>query len=164
MTEQFRERVGKTERILQNVEGHHSHLIQDAERRREIAKGIAAAPAKFTVGTAKRSAKNMLRKANPLEKNINKNDTADHGVESLRLAYRTGKKTISTAKTTVRTAKSAAKTVRKAPRVIVNSAKKTVKAVRTTVKVTAAILTHVVAALINPVTWIILFVFSAPFA
>ena len=157
MTEQFRERVGKTERILQNVEGHHSHLIQAAERRREIAKGIAAAPAKFTVGTAKRSAKNMLRKANPLEKNINKNDTADHGVESLRLAYRTGKKTISTAKTTVRTAKSAAKTVRKAPRVIVNSAKKTVKAVRTTVKVTAAILTHVVAALINPVTWIILF-------
>lgn len=164
MTDQFRERVGRTEQILQDVEGKHTHLIQSAAKKREIAKGIVTAPTKFAASTAKRTAKDMLRKANPLEKNINKNDTADHGIESLRLAYRTGKKTVSTARTTVRTAKSAAKTVKatgkvvkKAPRVIANTAKRTAKVTAKTARIMANIVVHIAAALINPVTWVILF-------
>lgn len=164
MTDQFRERVGRTEQILQDVEGTHTHLIQSAAKKREIAKGIVTAPTKFAASTAKRTAKDMLRKANPLEKNINKNDTADHGIESLRLAYRTGKKTISTAKTTVQTAKSAAKTVKatgkvvkKAPRVIANTAKRTAKVTAKTARIMANIVVHIAATLINPVTWVILF-------
>ena len=34
-----------------------------------------------------------LEKVNPLNKKIDKNDTTDTGVESLRLGYRTAKKT-----------------------------------------------------------------------
>ncbi len=101
------------------------------------------------------------RRANPLDKRINIDDTADHGMETLRLAYRTGKKTVQTAKTTVKTtaktAKSTVKTVKNSSRVIVNTTKQTVNVVRKTVRVTAAVLTHVAAALINPITWILLF-------
>ena len=157
MTEQFQERVDRTRQIRQSVTGHRSQILQRAARKRAIAKGIVAAPRKYISGKAKRAGKGILRKANPLDKNINKNSTADHGMESLRLAYRTGKKTVQTAKTTAKTAKTTVKAVKKAPRVIVNTTKRTVNAVRTTVRVTSAILTHVVAALINPVTWILLF-------
>ena len=157
MTEQFRDRVNRTGEILHNVEDAHSGLIQAAQRRKDIAKGVVTAPAKVAASSFKRTAKDAVRRANPLDKQINKGDTADHGMESLRLAYRTGKKTVQTAKSTAKTAKSTVKAVKKAPRVVVNIAKQTVNAVRKTVRVTAAVLTHVVAALINPVTWIILF-------
>ena len=164
MTDQFRERVGRTEQILHDVEGHHAHLIQKAAKKREIAKGIMTAPTTFAASTAKRTARDMLRRANPFEKNINKNDTADHGIESLRLAYRTGKKTVNTAKTTVQTAKSAAKTVKatgkvvkKAPRVIANTAKRTANVAVKAARITANIAVHIAAALINPITWVILF-------
>ena len=157
MTEQFQERVNRTGEILRDVESEHFHRIAAAQRRKDIAKGVVTAPAKVTVSTVKRTAKDALRRANPLDKKINKGDTADHGMESLRLAYRTGKKTVQTARSTARTVKTTAKAVRKAPRVIVNTAKRTAKAVTTTIRVTANILVHVVAALINPVTWILLF-------
>lgn len=157
MTEQFRDRVNRTGEILHNVEDAHSGLIQAAQRRKDIAKGVVTAPAKVAASSFKRTAKDAVRRANPLNKQINKGDTADHGMESLRLAYRTGKKTVQTAKSTAKTAKSTVKAVKKAPRVVVNTAKQTVNVVRKTVRVTAAVLTHVVAALINPVTWILLF-------
>lgn len=157
MTEQFRDRVNRTGEILHNVEDAHFGLIQAAQRRKDIAKGVVTAPAKVAASSFKRTAKDAVRRANPLNKQINKGDTADHGMESLRLAYRTGKKTVQTAKSTAKTAKSTVKAVKKAPRVIVNTAKQTVNVVRKTVRVTAAVLTHVVAALINPVTWILLF-------
>ena len=153
MTDQFRERIGQTEQIFHEIEGHHAHLIQSAAQRREIAKGIVTAPTKIAASAAKRTAKDMLRKANPLDKSINIRDTADHGIESLRLAYRTGKKTINTAKTTVKTVKA----VKKAPRVIANTAKRTVNVVAKAAKITTNIVVHVAAALINPFTWIALF-------
>ncbi len=157
MTDQFQDRVNRTGEILRDVQSEHYNRIAAAQRRKDIAKGIVAAPAKVTVSAVKRTAKDALRRANPLDKKINKGDTADHGMESLRLAYRTGKKTVQTARSTAKTVKTTAKAVRKAPRVIVNTARRTAKAVTTTVKVTVNILTHVVAALINPVTWILLF-------
>ena len=161
MTEQFRDRVNRTGEILRDVQSEHYNRIATAQRRKDIAKGIVAAPAKVAASAFKRTAKDAVRRANPLDRQINKGDTADHGMESLRLAYRTGKKTVqtakSTAKSTAKTAKSTVKAVKKAPRVVVNTAKQTVNVVRKTVRVTAAVLTHVVAALINPVTWILLF-------
>ena len=56
--------------------------------------------------TGKQAVKSAINKANPIAKPVNKNDVADHGVESLRMAntaYKTGKRTIKTAKTTIQT-------------------------------------------------------------
>lgn len=153
MTEQFQDRVNRTGEILQEVDGERFNRISAIQRRRDIAKGVLTAPAKVTVSTVKSTAKDAFRRVNPLDRKINNRDTADHGVESLRLAYRTGRKTVHT----VKTAKSTVATIRKTPRVIVNTAKSTVKVVATTVRIAANVLTHAVAALINPVTWIILF-------
>lgn len=105
------------------------------------------------VQSGKNTLKNGFDKANPLDQRINQNDTADHGMESLRLAYRTGKKSIST----VRSAANVGKTVRKAPRVIYHTARQTVRITAATVKITTNILVHIAAAFINPVTWVVLF-------
>ena len=113
---------------------------------------------KKVVRKGKQTLKSGFEKVNPLNKPINKNDTADHGFESLKLAYRTGKKTVRTAKSSVQTVKSAGRTVKAVihlPRTIVNTVRTTVHVTVTTVRVTANVLVHIAAALLNPVTWII---------
>lgn len=106
----------------------------------------------------KQTLKSGFEKVNPLNQPINKNDTADHGVESLKLAYRTGKKTVQTTKSSAQTVKAAGRTVKAVvhlPRTIVNTVRTTVHVTVTTVRVTANVLVHIAAALLNPVTWII---------
>ena len=69
-------------------------------------------------GRMKSAGKRVLHdttaKINPLDKKIDQNDTADHGVESMRLAYRAGKQGTRTIKTVDRTVKTTAKTIKAA--------------------------------------------------
>ena len=69
---------------------------------------------------------------------INRNDTVDHGAESVRLGYDTAKK----GKRAVRTAR--------------DTAVKTARAAKATVNVLHSLLVHTVAVLISPATWIVL--------
>lgn len=108
----------------------------------------------------KRALHDGVSKINPLEKKINKDDTSDHGVESLRLAYRSGKQGASTLKTVNRTVKSTVKTiktVKRAPRAIIHTAKTAMNVTVAAARVTTNVLVHIAAALINPITWIVLF-------
>jgi hypothetical protein len=106
---------------------------------------LIAAPGKAVVSTTTRAVKGVLRKANPLDKQINRSDTADHGAESMRLAYGTARKTVHTANAAGRSVKSAASVVRNVP-----------KAVKRTAQAVGNVFVHVVAVLISPVTWVIL--------
>ena len=105
---------------------------------------MIAAPGRFAVSNAKRTAKDMFRRANPLDKNINRSDTADHGTESLRLAYRTTKKTAQKASTAVSMARNVPRLVRGAG-----------KAVNATFHAVQSVIVHTAAVLISPVTWAI---------
>ena len=87
--------------------------------------------------------RNVGNKLNPLDKPINKNDTADTGFESLKLGYRTAKK----GKKTVR----GVELLYKAP---VN----TVKVAVGTIKVSGTIIAHIAAFLLSPVFWILVFI------
>ena len=85
-------------------------------------------------GRMKSAGKRVLHdttaKINPLDKKIDQNDTADHGVESMRLAYRAGKQGTRTIKTVDRTVKTTAKTIKaakKAPRTIIHTVKRTAR-------------------------------------
>ena len=69
---------------------------------------------------------------------INRNDTADHGAESVRLGYDAAKK----GKRVVQTAG--------------NTARKSVHAAKTTVNVLQSLIVHTAAVLISPATWIVL--------
>lgn len=170
MKEQLTDLRDKTDEALQQVKDRTEPINQlvikveaDINDKPEIVNKqskhtgrILAAPIRMGIRTARYT----VRKVNPLEQNINKRETSDHGVESLRLAYRTGTKIVSTAKTTVKIAKSpvkAVKAIKKAPRVIANTAKRTAKVTAKTARIMANIVVHIAAALINPVTWVILF-------
>lgn len=85
-----------------------------------------------------------LEKVNPLNKKIDKNDTTDTGVESLRLGYRTAKKTYTTSKSAVH----GVKLLYKAP-------VKTVRAAIWTVRAASTVLVHTAAILLNPLFWIL---------
>lgn len=109
------------------------------------------------------AAKGVANKANPFDKPINKNDTVDSGVESIRLAYTTTKKGVnaiktvgSTIKTTVRTVKTAKNVAQGTGTVVYNTARYTGKAIVITYKVTSTIITHIIAALSNPIVLIAL--------
>lgn len=154
----------RTKPIDEFVKKTEADLQPRLEENREIVNKRTGRARKILAAPIRRTLRDTARRANVLDRKINRSDTADHGIESLRLAYRTGKKTISTAKTTVQTAKSAAKTVKatgkvvkKAPRVIANTAKRTAKVTAKTARIMANIVVHIAAALINPVTWVILF-------
>lgn len=115
-------------------------------------------------GRMKSAGKRVLHdttaKINPLDKKIDQNDTADHGVESMRLAYRAGKQGTRTIKTVDRTVKTTAKTIKaakKAPRTIIHTVKRTARMAVAATRFTANVLVHMAAALINPITWIVLF-------
>lgn len=111
---------------------------------------IAAVP----LSTAKNIAREVNSKINPLEKKVNKGDTADHGMESLRMTNSAVKK----AKNTAVAAKSTAKTVAQAPKRIYKTAETTVKVVKAVIHVTTVIISNTIAFLFNPVVLILLLV------
>ena len=104
-----------------------------------FAKQMLSSAAKAPVKLTFRGIRSAGQKVNPLNKQINKNDVADTGVESLRLAHSTVKKT----KSAVKTTKSAATTT-------VRAAKTTVKATQYTFKFVYEVAAQAVAIVINP--------------
>lgn len=100
-------------------------------------------PLRYAANKAVSGVHNIGNKLNPIDKPINKNDTSDTGVESLRLGYRTVKKG--------KKAANGVKLLYKAPAA-------TIKVAKVSVKVTETIVTHIAAFLISPVFWIIVFI------
>ena len=100
-------------------------------------------PLRYAANKAVSGVRNIGNKLNPIDKPINKNDTSDTGVESLRLGYRTVKKG--------KKAANGVKLLYKAPAA-------TIKVAKVSVKVTETIVTHIAAFLISPVFWIIVFI------
>ena len=93
-----------------------------------ITRTSATVGAKF----GKKTVKQIINKANPLNKAVNKGVVSDHGVESLRMAnsaYKTGKKTIKTAKTSIQT-------TQKSIKLAGDTAKKSYRTVKRTVVTT----------------------------
>ncbi|MBD5142325.1 MAG: hypothetical protein HDT22_01765 [Ruminococcus sp.] len=125
---------------------------------KNIFKRIATAP----LSVIKSNLKNIASKANPLDKNINKNDVSDSGIESMRFAYTNSKKaiktvdrTIKTTQRTIRNIKTSRNVINKTGKMIYKTGKFTGKAVIFTVKVAKTIVINVTAALMNPVVIII---------
>jgi predicted nucleic acid-binding Zn-ribbon protein len=115
------------------------------------------------VNAVKDTVKSGFKQVDPLSKSINKNDVADTGMESVRFARQGVNKTVKGIKTTQKTVKTTTRTIKTATRV----AKRTVKtAYRATAfvvksalfvaKLAVKAVIHIFAALLNPVTWIIL--------
>lgn len=106
--------------------------------------------------------KDTVSKVNPLDKPVDKNNTNDTGIESIKLANKTikdGKNTIKTVKSTVNTVE---KTIRTTKSAVNASAKTVYKTARFTVKATVIItkfistaVTNVVAFISNPVILLI---------
>ena len=107
---------------------------------RKIADSVAKAPLNFAV----RSVKSVGQKINPLNKEINKNDTADTGVESLRLTHKS-----------IKTTKNAVKTTKDVTTATVKVAKTTVKAAQYTFKFVYEVAAQAVAIVINPIFLVI---------
>ena len=110
----------------------------------------------------KSNIQNVASKANPFDKNINKDDVTDSGIESVRLGYTTIKKgnhaikTVDrTIKTTQRTVKMTRNAVHQTAKVIYKTGKFATKAVIITARVTQTVLVHVTAALMNPIVIVI---------
>lgn len=124
--------------------------------RKSIFKKIATGP----LNIIKSNIQNVASKANPFDKNINKNDVSDSGVESVRLAYTSSKKAVKTVDRTIKTTHHTIKTtkdvINRTGKVIYKTGKFTEKAAITTMKVTKTVVVHVVASLINPVVIIII--------
>lgn len=118
--------------------------------------------ANIPISVVKSSIKNGVSKANPFDKNINKDDVSDSGIESIRLGYTTIKKGKNAIKTVDRTVKTTERTVRttknvvhQTAKVIYRTGKFTKRAIVVTAKVTETIAIHVTAALMNPVVIIV---------
>jgi len=94
-----------------------------------------------------KAAKGAINKANPINKKINKKDTTDTGVESLRLEYRTVKKTKETVKTS-----------RNTVRMVYRTPQRVVRTVRAVFRVTRTVVIHAAAIVINPMVWLALLV------
>lgn len=125
-------------------------------------KKAAAVPFIMTAKTVKSGVKSAVTKANPFDQKINRNDVADSGVESIRLAYSSVKKTqngIKTVSSTVKTAQRTIKTAGKAAKTTVKIAYKTpifiVKTAIKAVRITGTVAANIVAAAMNPVVIII---------
>ena len=110
----------------------------------------------------KSNIQNATSKANPFDKNINKDDVSDSGIESIRLGYTTIKKgsnavkTVDrTIKTTKRTVKMTRNVVRQTAKVVYKTGKFATKAVVITARITQTVIVHVTAALMNPIVIII---------
>lgn len=133
------------------------NLLENINER--TAKKIVKSPFRF----GKDSAKSAVNKVNPLNKPISQNDVQDSGVESLKLANKTIKRTKNTVKTAEKTIKTTGRTIKTTAHIARTTARRTYRAaevtVRTTVKVakvatTAA--THIVATIMNPIVLILI--------
>lgn len=125
-------------------------------------KKAATAPVSIAVQTVKSGVKSAISKANPFDKQINKNDVTDSGVESIRLAYTSVKKaknSIKAVSSTVKTTHRTIKTAGKAAKATVKIAYKTpifiVKTAIKAVRIAGTITANVVAAVMNPVVIVI---------
>lgn len=134
----------------------------------KAAKAVSTAAVGVVQGAARKivhAGTNALKKADPLNKNINKNDISDTGAESIRLGRRvvkdvrnTVKQAKGTVKTVEHTAKTVKSTVKTTAQVAEKTAKTTVYVVRTTVQVASEVVVHAVALLSHPATWIVLII------
>ena len=111
--------------------------------------------AKSPFNAAKKAVKSAESKVNPFNKPINKSDTTDTGVESIRLADKTVKTITRNVKTTKRTIKTAGNTVKTTGKVIYKTGEFTVKAAAKTIRFTGAVVTHAAAIAINPIFLVI---------
>ena len=124
----------------------------------KVAKEIRGAASGF-----ENTAKDIVQKANPLDKKINQNDPSETGVESLRLSYTTIKKAKNTIKTAERGIKTAERGIKTTVRAIKFSVKVayraavyTVRAAAFITKITINTVVQVAAALTNPVVLIVI--------
>lgn len=133
------------------------NLLENITER--TAKKVVKSPFRF----GKASAKSAVNKVNPLNKHISQNDVQDSGIESLKLANKTIKRTKNTVKTAEKTIKTTGRTIKTTAHIVGTTARRTYRAaevtVRTTVKVakvatTAA--THIVATIMNPIVLIMI--------
>lgn len=149
------EKIGEIARDIVRQELENAHTVN-----RDFGKGlrVAAAPLKAGLSAAKSVLRETNSKVNPFAKGINKQDTADHGVESLRMANTAVKKTTSAARTTVSTAKAAVKAPKQIYKTAEGTVKTAVRVTKATVSVSATVITHTIAFLFNPVVLVILLV------
>ena len=103
---------------------------------------------------AANTAKNAVSKANPFDKNIDKNDVSDTGAESMRLAYtsvKKGKNAIKTVKRSIKTTQRTIKTTGTVTgTVIYRTTTFTVKSAIVVSRFVGNIAIHIVASLMNP--------------
>lgn len=154
MLDRIQAKSDGAKQIVHSLNVRQMQYTQHTGTKGTIVGAVVKAPLKLGANIAKSAGKQLESGLNPLAKNINKQDTADHGMESLRLAYHTGKKVERTAKSaagTVKAAKSTAKTAAKATEKTVKFAIKTAYRVTVTVaKVTETVVVHTVAVIMNP--------------
>ncbi|MDE5771339.1 MAG: hypothetical protein K2I06_06885 [Ruminococcus sp.] len=122
-----------------------------------VVKKVIKTPFSMTANTAK----NAVSKANPFDQKINKDDVADTGTESMRLAYtsvKKGKNAIKTVKrsvkTTERTIKTTGTVVKGTGTVVYRTTAFTIKSAILVSKFIVNTTFHVVASLMNPVVFI----------
>jgi hypothetical protein len=96
-----------------------------------------------------------LWKLTSFDENVDTNSTSDTGAESIRLANRSVKTTKRTVKTTANTVKTTGKVVRDTGKAVYQATKTVVKVTVSVFKVAAAFWEHAIAAMLNPVIWII---------
>ncbi len=110
---------------LERLEGGTTVVDDIKSIAKDATKKVAAAPVTMAVQAVKGGVRSAISKANPFDKQINKNDVTDSGVESIRLAYTSVKKaknSIKTVSNTVRTTHRTIKTAGKAAKATVKIA------------------------------------------
>ena len=151
---QVSERKKPIDELVKKTEADLNTSKQVISRRSGHAARVLFAPIRLGFRTAKDAA----HKVNPLDKKVNKRDTADHGIETLRLANSSIKTVHSTVKTAVRTTKTVAALPKNAVMVVRGAVVNTYRITKTVVKTTAALLIHAAAFLMNPITLLLAFV------
>ncbi len=149
------------------------HLLSETDHKPEASKhaqglgnaalkSAAFAPIQAVKGAAISTIKLGLQKINPLEKKITRNDVSETGVESLRFGYTSAKQAKNAVKTTAQTIRTTQRTIKTTGRATKETGKTVVRVVRTTVKVTietakavGTVVTHIAAAMMNPIVLII---------
>ena len=118
----------RTDRLENSI----GHTLRQREQLMNTSRSRTSIPAIMgrTVGrTARKAARKTkkighktLSKLNPLNQKVNYNDVSDHGIESLRLAQQTVKKTKNSIKTVKSTINTTRKTIRVADKTVLLSA------------------------------------------
>lgn len=154
--EELQKKQNNLNQTISEMNERHSELLNSApdNKKAEIVKKALKAPASFAANTVKNGIKTAVAKANPFDKKINKNDTFDSGVESIRLGYTTSKKAIKTVDRTIKTTKKTIKTTKNVAvgtgKVIYKTGQFAGKTIVTATKISETVVVHVAAALMNP--------------